>query len=164
MRSDVTQTILEAYDSWWRGDLAGALLCFHPEAQVTVAGNPASVPFAGEYRGRDEVAVFFTRFPRIAPALMPTLNDLMVDGDRAVVRWTLPVVAGSTKAQLQILDVLRFRQGRIVALEQVFDTWAAAQVFGPPAPSRPQRRMARPRMSGGTSAAPGAAPREAIRS
>lgn len=152
MRADVTQTILEAYDSWWHGDTVGALECFHPEALVTVAGNPATVPFAGEYRGRDGVAAFLGQLAESAPPLTPTLDDLMVDGDRAVVRWTLPVVANSTPAELRVIDVIRLRQGRIVALDEVFDTYAAAQLFGQSARARARRRGARCRA--GTVAAP----------
>lgn len=145
MRADVTQAILEAYDSWWRGDVASALQCFHPEALVTVAGDPAQVPFAGEYRGLDGVAAFLARFAGTAAALIPTLSDLIVDGERAVVRWTMPVGATPVPAELQIVDVLRLQQGRILALEEVFDTSAAARLFGPPARAHPERRIARRR-------------------
>lgn len=145
MRTDVTQTILEAYDSWWHGDVASALQCFHPEALVMVAGDPAQVPFAGEYRGLDGVAAFLSRFADTAAALIPTLGDLIVDGERAVVRWTMPVGATPVPAELQIVDVLRLQQGRILALDEVFDTSTAARLFGPRARAHLERRIARRR-------------------
>jgi ketosteroid isomerase-like protein len=159
MRTDVTQTILEAYDSWWRGDTASALQCFHPEAVVTVAGNPAKVPFAGEYRGHEGVAAFLARFAGGTPVPSPTLCNLLVDGDRAVVRWTMPVATAAASAELQVVDVVRLQQALIVTLEEVFDTGAVAQLFGSRSRSRSAGAAGRKRKgaAAASSGRPGAA-------
>jgi ketosteroid isomerase-like protein len=101
------------------------------------------VPFAGEYHGEHGTAAFLARLDGISPPLTPTLGDLMVDGNSAMVRWTMPIRSGSTQAELQFIDLIRLRQGRIVALDQVFDTGAAARLLGAQPLPRPPRRAAR---------------------
>ncbi|BAS00384.1 hypothetical protein BV133_2790 [Blastochloris viridis] len=95
-----------------------------------MSGDPETVPLAGDYRGAAGVMAFLARLDATARVLMPTLQDLLIDGDCAVVRWTMPVRSGSVQAELQCVDILRLRQHRIMALEQVFDTSAAAKLFG----------------------------------
>ena len=93
-RSDVTQIVLEAYDSRWRGDLDGTLACFHPDVKITSLGDPGMVPFAGRYQGLDGLKTYLDRLDAGTRPVVPTLEDLIVDGARAVVRWIMPVENG----------------------------------------------------------------------
>ncbi|ALK10966.1 nuclear transport factor 2 family protein [Blastochloris viridis] len=130
-RSDVTQIILEAYDSRWRGDLEAALACFHPEVRISSLGDPEVVPFAGRYNGLDGLKVYLDRLGAWAQPVGPTLQDLIVDGTRAVVRWTMPVRSGraTEPAKLQFIDVVSLDHDLIVAVDQFLDTAAAARLF-----------------------------------
>jgi ketosteroid isomerase-like protein len=131
-RSDVTQIVLEAYDSRWRGDLDGMLACFHPEVRITSLGDPGTVPFAGRYQGLDGLRTYLDRLDARSQSVIPTLEDLIVDGTRAVVRWVLPVQTAQSKdaAALRFIDVVSLDRDLIVALDQFHDTAAAAVLFG----------------------------------
>jgi ketosteroid isomerase-like protein len=131
-RSDVTQIVLEAYDNRWRGDLAGTLACFHPDVRITILGDPAVVPFAGRYQGLDGLKTYLDRLDAQARPVAPTLEDLIVDGDRAVVSWTMPIRTASATddAKLRFIDVVCLDSDLIVAVDQFHDTAAAAALFG----------------------------------
>jgi ketosteroid isomerase-like protein len=132
-RSDVTQIVLEAYDSRWRGDLDGTLACFHPDVEITSLGDPGMVPFAGRYQGLDGLRTYLDRLDARSLPEVPTLEDLIVDGARAVVRWAMPVESGRAAATLRFIDVLSLDRHLIVAVEQFHDTAATAALFGIPA-------------------------------
>jgi ketosteroid isomerase-like protein len=130
-RAAVTQIILESYDCRWRNDRDGALACFHPNAKVASFGDTRLVPFAGLYRGLNEVQAYFDRLDTRARSA-PILQDLIVDGRRAVVRWMMPMQSGRAKtaARLQFVDIINVDQDLIVSVDQFHDTGVAAILFG----------------------------------
>lgn len=131
-RSDITLIVLEAYESQWRGDLENVLNCFDPQAQVTVAGDSAIIPFAGRYVGHAGLKDYLQRMDATNLFAGPQLEELLVDGGRAVVRWAAPVRVKGKRAsnRLRFFDFVTIRDERIVSLDQYPDTAAATAAFG----------------------------------
>jgi ketosteroid isomerase-like protein len=129
-RTATTQTILESYDCRWRNDRDGALACFHSNAKVASFGDTRVVPFAGLYRGLNEVRTYLDRLDTRAQSV-PILQDLIVDGSRGVVRWMMPMQSerAKTAALLQLVDIVTVDQGLIVSVDQFHDTGVAAILF-----------------------------------
>ena len=130
-RADITQIVLEAYESQWLGDFDRLLSCFDPQVRLTVAGDAAAFPFAGQYLGHEGLKDYLQRLDLPRRFAVPQLEDLLVDGGRAVVRWAAPLRATGELVleSLRFFDVVTVRDDRIVSLEQFPDTAAAAAAF-----------------------------------
>lgn len=131
-RADVTQTVLDLYESFGAGDIDATLARFHPDVVMRISGDPAVVPFAGIYRGRDGVRRFIGLLSAELRWEDFRLDDLMIDGSKAVVRWHAPMTIRRTGKRFvfHLVDHIQVREGTIVALDEWFDTAAAAEVLG----------------------------------
>ena len=59
MHPSALSIVNDAYSAFGRGDLEGILALLDPAVVWRYNADPAAVPYAGEYRGREGVADFF---------------------------------------------------------------------------------------------------------
>ncbi|OWY21766.1 nuclear transport factor 2 family protein [Sphingobacteriales bacterium UPWRP_1] len=63
-QSKNAQTVMNNYAAFGKGDIAAILATLAPDCEWTHPGNPAIVPFAGTFRGADEIGKeFFGAIP-----------------------------------------------------------------------------------------------------
>ena len=69
-------------EAWGSQDAARVAACYSPEGSLTVNDDPAAV-------GREAIARVAQGFMTDFPDMKVVMDDLSVQGDRAVYRWTL---------------------------------------------------------------------------
>jgi ketosteroid isomerase-like protein len=112
------------------GDTAGLAALFHPDAQVVIPGDPAFVPWGGEYTGRD-AHVFHQRvkdnidlFEYVVEAFEPLGDTVIAHArERARAKSTGKVFIN------RHVGIVTVRDGRIIRYLEYGDTAAMANAF-----------------------------------
>lgn len=96
------------------------------EAVYTVPGDQQSGPCYGRHSGAAAIKYFLAQSHVEFQILQLKVLDVMIDGDRAVVRSTSQLRHRGTGAskQFEVCDVLRFENGYIVDVYSYVDTLA----------------------------------------
>jgi ketosteroid isomerase-like protein len=71
----------QVYGDLARGDWDSALLAFHDEVELAIAG-PADLPFLGRWSGRDEVAAAMRRNFGLLEDQVPEIRSIEAEDDR----------------------------------------------------------------------------------
>jgi hypothetical protein len=77
------ELIAEVYETFQRGDIAGVLNLLHDDAVLDLEG-PASIPWAGNWRGRDGWLQFFQALGQNAERITLQMQPFASQGDRVV--------------------------------------------------------------------------------
>jgi len=130
MASNIEAT-KKGYGSFQRGDIAGLIRDLLDDNCLWVTPGPKDkLPWAGTFRGKEEIANFFTRvaenleFTEFAP------REMIEQGDTVVALGTLAARAKKTGKPMknEWAHVFKFNnQGRVVYFQEYIDT--AADVF-----------------------------------
>jgi ketosteroid isomerase-like protein len=136
MERDAIRSLIEAaYGARVRGDLDGVMAAFHPgcDFQLVAAGGPDGIGSVcgGAEAVRAQIGALIEAFD-FADF---TIVDLLVDGERAALRWRAQVTARATgrKALFEVVDLFGFAEGRIRTMQQFTDTAAVAALMNPAA-------------------------------
>lgn len=108
---------------------------FHEDVEFRLPGDPALIPFAGVFRGHTEVAKLFKIFFTVMEAPIGhdhrpwysysvSANDVMVWGKS----WFHPI-GQPLKEPMTISNLMKFQDGKLILLEDNFDTLKAAELF-----------------------------------
>jgi ketosteroid isomerase-like protein len=124
------RTVEAVYAAFGRGDL-GALLNTLAEDVVWQHPGPAAIPWAGERRGRDEVAQFFiavnqhVEVEQFAPRMFVTSGDevIVLGHERMRTR------TGGRVYHTDWVHAFTVRGGRIVDYREYTDTAAIAEAL-----------------------------------
>ena len=113
-----------AYEARGKGDLEDLATAFHPDAVFTLVGDKKALEVAGSVRGhralRETLGGFIATFDFVERQILSEL----VEGDRAAVHSRLVVrysPTGETR-QTDVLDLLKFQDGKIIELIEFADT------------------------------------------
>ena len=128
-----TEIVQGMYVAFGRGDVAGVINALADDIEW-VSPGPSVIPFAGRYRGRDEVMNFFQKLAancELDP-FMPT--QYVEQGDTVV---ALGSYAGRAKAsqtgfQSSWAMVFQLRGGKVTRFQEHFDTSAVEAAFAAP--------------------------------
>jgi ketosteroid isomerase-like protein len=101
--------VQRAYDALGSGDGAAFLATL----DQNVVWHESTAPFAGDYRGRDQVADLFRRFMQEIEGLSMDLHDILLSNDHAVVLHTTTWSRKGRTATLQYADVYHVGDGKI---------------------------------------------------
>jgi uncharacterized protein len=101
--------VQRAYGALGSGDGAAFLATL----DQNVVWHESTAPFAGDYRGRDQVADLFRRFMQETEGLSMDLHDILVSNDHAVVLHTTTWSRKGRTASLQYADVYHVGDGAI---------------------------------------------------
>ena len=132
---DNTQLVQEGYATFGRGDIP-ALLDMMTEDIVWVSPGPRDVlPTAGERRGHDQVAQFFStlndteEIQRFEPHEFIAQDDKVV----ALVKYGARIRSTGRTVDTELVHIFTLRDGKIAQFREYFDTAAAVAAFQAPA-------------------------------
>ena len=125
-----TQVVQELFAAFQHADRREVLALLTDDVEWWVAGPP-EIPFAGDFRGHDEVAQFFAAFDGAIDFESWEAREFIAEGDTVVVlgeeRWR-------AKASGRVVDnpwvlVLTVRDGKIARFRAYEDTAASRDAF-----------------------------------
>ncbi len=117
--------IRRGYDAFGRGDI-DALLELFDQQIVWVTPGPPELETSGKRNGPQEVAGFFAAVNRLFDIQRFEPREFIAQGDSIVVIGSETVVARSTGkiVELDWAHVFKMRNGKVVAVQEFFDTAA----------------------------------------
>jgi steroid delta-isomerase-like uncharacterized protein len=120
-------------DVWNGGDVDSYPLYVHPDVVTHLAGYPE--PF----RGIDAVMAWARRYQAAFPDIQIEVDELLVDGERVMVRWTsrqthkgayVGISATGKQASINALQLLHFDAGKVRETWIMFDSLGVLQQLG----------------------------------
>jgi ketosteroid isomerase-like protein len=105
----------QLFDAFNRHDVAALQALYAPNARLT--SSDFCKPRTGTDVGRTYGAMF-----RAFPDIRDDVDTIIIDGDRAAVRFVSSSHTPGGKFRLKLMTFFRFRGGRIVEDDTVFDT------------------------------------------
>ncbi len=138
------EIVREAYAAYGRGDIQGVLDRLADDVEWVVPG-PKEIPYAGERRGKDQVAQFFKLVDETTELNPFEPREFIAEGDKVVV---LGYYAGRAKASDRGLEshwamAFTLRNGRITQFREYTDTANLAAAFGAPPESPPPKSLSK---------------------
>jgi ketosteroid isomerase-like protein len=117
------------YADRMRSGAAAIEIHFADDAELRIIGDPVTIPFARRHAGREEVAALINKIDMEFAIEDFGIVDMLVDGDRAAVRWIASSRHRGTGAWITVeaLDHVVLRDGRISSITEYFDTAATAR-------------------------------------
>ena len=124
----VTQRIFAAFGA---GDIPGILADLDEDVTIEFYG-PASIPYAGSYRGLPEARRFFETVLASVDVLRFEPEEFLADGDKVVVTGSLKLTAKATGRTFDsaFVHVITVRDGKWVRFRDFMDTAVATAAFG----------------------------------
>jgi len=125
--TDVATLLRDGYDCFARGDIPGAMSTFSLDIVWTVPG-PRGLD--GVYRGHAGVGDFFTKIAAAWSHQVLSVEEILVDGDRAVVlgRHDIAGAAGGS-CDIAFAHVWEVREGLATSFMEYTDTEELARVL-----------------------------------
>jgi ketosteroid isomerase-like protein len=123
-REATIDTINRAYDARGKGNVAGLMAAFHPNAVFEIKGDKNVLEVAGAVKGHSSVQAAMAGFIDAFEFIKRDVVDTMVEGDRAVVhsRVEIRFVPKDIVVTTDVLDTFRFEDGKIIELVEFADT------------------------------------------
>lgn len=127
---DNKQLAMQGYQKFQNRDIQGLLELLADDIEWVGVENE-EIPFAGVYRGKDEVARYFAQLEEAQEAQQFEPREFIAEGDKVVVmgdsRWTVKST-GQTYDNPWV-HVFTMRDGKVARFQQYNDTAAAAKAF-----------------------------------
>ena len=123
-RETMLELIERAYEARGKGKLDDLLMAFHPEAVFTLAGDRRALEVAGSVDGHRALRETFGAFIATFDFVERQILSRLVEADRAAVHSRLTVryrPTGETRTT-EVLDLLKFQDGKIIELIEFADT------------------------------------------
>jgi ketosteroid isomerase-like protein len=123
-RQGMLRTIEEAYAARVRGDVDGVLRAFAPDADFRINATPSHPQLGQAARDADALRNALKQLIDAFAFTDAKIVDSVIEGSKAAVRTSVTVRARSTgkSAKTELLDLLEFRDGKIVSFAQFCDT------------------------------------------
>ncbi|GAB3300173.1 nuclear transport factor 2 family protein [Hymenobacter humi] len=126
-----TQVAQEGYALFSKGDIANLLKLYTEDIEFIVPGSAALIPYAGVYRGKEEVGRFFAKLHEAMDFERFEVQECIAQGDTVV---ALGYGKGHVRATGQPMEeewahVLRLRDGKVAHFQVYTDTAAVGQAF-----------------------------------
>jgi uncharacterized protein len=124
--------VQQGYEAFGRGDMKALLSLFDEDIDwrtLTVEG----APYRAHYRGRDDVARFFSDLQQTEEIIRFETHEFIGQGDRVVVlgSYSSKVRATGRTLDSDWVHVYRVRNGRITEHREYADTGAMVNAFQP---------------------------------
>jgi ketosteroid isomerase-like protein len=123
-REEMMDTIEKAYAARASGDMENLMTAFHSDGAFELMGDSKELLVAGRAEGHDGVRAAMDGFVKNFEFLKRDILDSVIEGDRAVVHSRLQIrfVPKDNVFTTDVLDVFRFKDGKIVQLVEFADT------------------------------------------
>jgi ketosteroid isomerase-like protein len=125
--TDIAALLRGGYDSFSRGDVPDAMARFSPDIVWTIPG-PRGLD--GVYRGHDGVGSFFTRIATAWSKQVLTVDEILVDGDRAVALGHHDIEGPGGSCRVAFAHVWGVDDGLATSFMEYTDTQELARVMG----------------------------------
>jgi ketosteroid isomerase-like protein len=131
-REEMLDTIYRAYDARATGDMEGLMSAFHSHGAFELKGEQKHLQVAGLTEGHANVRAAMAGFVDTFEFVKRDIIGTVVEGERAVVHSRVAVrfVPTDTTVETDILDVITFKDGKIVKLEEFADTAMIKHLMG----------------------------------
>ena len=115
--------VLGVYDAFRRGDLAAILSTLDPQADLSYEA-PASIPWAGQFRGSDGWTKFFQAIGGALDAITLTMEPFAAQGEHVAVagRYQATVRKTGKRIDSPLVHLWTVRNGKIVACLELTNT------------------------------------------
>ena len=135
---DNKRFVMEAYEQFQHGDIAGLLERYHDDAEW-VGPDSEIVPFAGCYHGKAGIAQFFRKLGESAQATRFEIRECVAEGDKviAVGEASWLVKANGRSFDVPWTHVITLRDGKVAKFQTIYDNTTAEQAFSPDAGAQP---------------------------
>ncbi len=122
--------IRKMYDAFGRGDIAYILQNLTDDVEWTSIG-PASIPYAGTFRGPAEVTKFFQALATTQSGQRLTMPEFVASGDKVVAigRYACTVTATGKYSDAPVVHVFTIRDGKVAAFLDFVDTAAVVEAY-----------------------------------
>jgi ketosteroid isomerase-like protein len=130
----IREAIRSTYKARIRGDLEGTVALFADDAVFDFNGEGVGLPnMAAAVRGKPAIRLLMTEF--IDAFRMSDWQEisLVVEGDKAALHWrgTVTFTQNGRSDTFDVVDLLTFRDGKIVYFRQSTDTAKIRAMLGP---------------------------------
>jgi len=134
---DNKKLVMDLYQLYLKGDIRSLVDCCKDDAEWIERDSDA-IPFAGAYRGKAQIADFFTKLADSAEAVRFTPREFIAEGDKVVVIGEATWTAKPTGRTFDNpwVHVLIVRDGKIARFEAYNDTAAGERAFRPDQPGQ----------------------------
>ena len=124
------QVIQDLYATFQRGDIPGVLNLLHADAELNFEG-PASIPWAGNFRGREAWSKFFQAIGNNVDQVTVQMQPFATEGDRvvAVGRYQAHVKRTGKRIDSPLVHLWTLRDGKVIRCLELTNTAAEAQAF-----------------------------------
>ena len=124
--------VMEAYEQFKKGDIAGLLERYHDDAEW-VGPDSDIVPFSGCYHGKAGIAQFFQKLGATSQATRFDVKDCIAEGDKVVVIGEASWLVKATGRSYEVpwTHVLTLRDGKVAKFETIYDNTTAEIAFSP---------------------------------
>ena len=125
------RVVQEGYAAFGRGDIRALLNLYTEDVEYVIPGPPDIIPYAGTYRGHDQVAQFFSLLADAVEFEQFEPQQFIAQGDRVVV---LGRNRGRVKATGHSLveewaHSITLREGKVTRFQAYNDTAAVVLAF-----------------------------------
>lgn len=123
-RDEIEAFVLEIYDARLEGDIETLSRVFSEDARFQIAGSPEASMLATFTEGREGVMSLLQTIVDSFTLENFTILDLLIDGDKAAVRWRAAVTradSGDTFTT-ELADFIEIRDHQVVSFTEFLDT------------------------------------------
>ena len=136
MTTGISHLVQEYFQACVARDPGRLSRCLDDDVRWTLGGPVDLLPFCGPRRGKSAVIDTIVRLtPQVMRLTDMAIEELVIDGDKAAAFIRISAIHASTGRTVSYRNAhfLRFRDGKLVELRALIDTFdAAEQVLGHP--------------------------------
>lgn len=123
-RDTIRKLIEQAYAARGDGDIKGVMAGYHADGVFELAGDKNALPLAGVVKGHADVHQAMAGFIAAFEFIKRDIVSMLIDGDRAAVhsRLEIRLIPKDVTVTTELVDMFRFRDGKIVELVEFADT------------------------------------------
>jgi ketosteroid isomerase-like protein len=142
--SEVMQSIYEGYS---RGDLAPFFAVMAEDGRFGFAARREDIDFAGMWSGHKSIAGALEKLAKRFQWQKFSCRELIADGDRvvALTGGKVKCLVSHRVIDFDMVDVVRFRDGKIVEFVEYFDSALLRDIIGAAARLTSNRRKVAPK-------------------
>ena len=114
------QIVQEGYAAFGRGDIAALLETYADNIDWAMPGPPDLIPYAGQRRGREQVAQFYSTFPATEEVEQMDLQDFISQGDKVLVfgHYRGRVKSTGRSYTKDFIHVVTMRDGKVTKFRE----------------------------------------------
>lgn len=129
------QLVKNAYANFESGNVQGILDVLSNDVEWITPGPPDIMPAAGNRRGRNEVAQFFSALGESEDVELFEPQEFIAQGDKVVVliKYRGRIKSTGRTAESDLIHLFTIREGQVAQFREYFDTAAALDAYQPSA-------------------------------